>query len=246
MEQRFENYTQEDHQIWKILFDRQMINLENRVCSRYLETVEELSSVFNDRAIPQFTDLDKKLLSKTGWSIEVVPGLIPVEDFFDFLKERRFCSSRWLRARHQLDYIEEPDMFHDTFGHIPLLMDTHYAAFTRKIGELGSRFKTNKTIVKQLQRIYWFTNEFGILKEEKGYRIYGAGIISSPKESESVFKKEVKKIPFDLDKIINHEFRTDILQDCYYFIESFEQLYKSIKEYELKITSQISERQRSF
>ena len=232
MKQKFETYTSEDHEIWSILFNRQVANLQNRVCLRYMECLDEMQQVLNGDLIPRFTELDGTLMKKTGWSIQIVPGLIPVEEFFEYLAKRRFCSSRWLRARHQLDYIEEPDMFHDIFGHVPLLMDIHYAEFTRKVGELGLKYMHDETVVRQLQRIYWFTNEFGVLKEGDKIRIYGAGIISSPKESEYVFDKRVEHRPFDLKEIINKEFRTDILQSCYYFIESFEQLYLAINEFE--------------
>ena len=245
MEQKFTSYTKEDHQIWNILFNRQISNLEGRVCNRYLECLLEMKEAIGGNLIPRFTELNDTLLVKTGWSIQIVPGLIPVEEFFEFLAKKSFCSSRWLRGKHQLDYIEEPDMFHDIFGHVPLLMDDDYAAFARKIGELGLKHIGNPEIIKQLQRIYWFTIEFGILREDENIRIYGAGIISSPKESEYVFDKRVNRKPFNLKEIIHHEFRTDVLQDCYYYIDSFEQLYQSINEFENLIPEKLKRKRLS-
>ena len=134
MIQQYDKYKQEDHEVWKILFERQVENLQDKASSMYIDCIKNMSSVLNAKQIPDFRKLDDFLLAKTGWSIEVVKGLIPVDDFFELLSNKRFPSSTWLRSRAQLDYLEEPDMFHDIFGHVPLLINEEYSALMHQIG----------------------------------------------------------------------------------------------------------------
>lgn len=164
MKQQFENYTKEDFLVWKTLFERQEENLEDKSCKEYLDCLEAMGEVLNADAIPNFDELNNVLKSKTGWTVEVVPGLIPVDEFFVLLSQQKFCSSTWLRKMKQLDYLEEPDMFHDIFGHIPLFMDKQFADFAKKMGDLGVKYAHNEEILIQLQRIYWFTIEFGVVE----------------------------------------------------------------------------------
>ncbi len=138
MNQHYEHYTKADQEVWKLLFTRQAENLANKACREYLRALEVLEPVLNANAIPRFPELDSVLMRTTGWTIEVVPGHIPVNDFFDLLARRRFPSSTWLRNKEQLDYLEEPDMFHDIFGHIPLLVDPSYADFMLISGVFSS------------------------------------------------------------------------------------------------------------
>jgi phenylalanine-4-hydroxylase len=146
MIQQYDKYKQEDHAVWKILFDRQVDNLQDKASSMYMNSLNTMSTVLNAKQIPDFRRLDDFLLAKTGWSIEVVKGLIPVDDFFELLSNKRFPSSTWLRSRAQLDYLEEPDMFHDIFGHVPLLINEEYSDLMHQIGKLSKTRKYDKNL----------------------------------------------------------------------------------------------------
>lgn len=232
MEQVYANYTEEDFSVWKILFERQSEQLKHLACEPYHKTAGDLKAVLHADSIPKFSDLDEALLAKTGWSIEVVPGLIPVVDFFKLLSERRFCSSTWLRKMSELDYLEEPDMFHDIFGHIPLLMNREYADFMQKLGALGVQFADNASIIKTLRAIYWYTIEFGLIDHDDP-KIYGAGIISSYGESKHIHDdpKVVIK-PFAIQDMVDLDIVTSEIQYRYYTIASFEELYAMLEKIE--------------
>mgnify|MGYP000161821325 CR=1 FL=1 len=232
MKQIHKNYSVEDFQVWKALFNRQKGNLKGKACADYLFHLDEMAPVLNENKVPDFRELNEMLLDKTGWSIEVVPGLIPVDDFFELLAKRKFCSSTWLRKMHQLDYLEEPDMFHDIFGHIPLLMNPEYAQFIEDIGQLGLRHKNDRSILDRLEKLYWFTIEFGLMQAQDGLQIYGAGIISSYGETNHIYTEGVKISGFDLEHILNAHFTTSEVQNQYCSIDSFAQLYSSIKSLE--------------
>lgn len=233
MIQEYHKYTPEDFEVWKLLFERQEKNLQDKACKSYLNSLNELSEVLKADEVPNFNELNKVLSAKNGWSIEVVPGLIPVEDFFELLEQKKFCSSTWLRSKTQLDYLEEPDMFHDIFGHIPLLMDESYSNFAQKLGEVGVKNINNKEVVLQLQRLYWFTIEFGLKKGTDKTEIYGAGIMSSFGESNYIYETNTEIIPFNFSSVINRPFKTDEIQSLYYEIESYDELYNTLNEFDL-------------
>ena len=232
MIQHYDRYTPENHEIWGLLFERQEKNLQDKACQDYLNSLELLRTVHHQDAIPEFRALNGKLWAGTGWTIEVVKGLIPVGEFFELLSRRRFCSSTWVRRRDQLDYLEEPDMFHDIFGHVPLLMNPTYADFMQKFGALGVRFQHNPQAVDMLERLYWFTIEFGLMRENGNLRIYGAGIMSSFGESKQIFEQDMTVHDFDIENIMLKPFRKDVMQSEYYAINSFEQLWQSLEEAE--------------
>lgn len=240
MTQDYSNYTEEDLNVWNTLFERQLENLPGKAHPEYLECLDKLSDVLNPEKLPDFRELNEKLLAENGWSINVVPGLIPVDQFFKLLSEKKFCSSTWVRTMEQLDYLEEPDMFHDIFGHIPLLMNPAYANFVQKFGEMGVKYGHDKTVEKQLQRLYWFTIEFGLMLMGDKTKIYGAGILSSSGESKHIFEDEIEVVPYDVEKILNNDFVTSEIQTRYYEIESFEQLYKSVGELEEKLQEEVA------
>lgn len=229
MIQEMSKYTEEDHEIWGILFDRQIVNLKGKVCKEYFDSLVTLSQTLNNTKIPDFSKVDQVLMASTGWSIEVVPGLIEVEPFFTLLANKRFCSSTWIRNRSQLDYLEEPDMFHDTFGHIPLLVHPQYAEAMRLIGELGVKYIDNPDAIIRLKRLYWFTIEFGLIQGKDKVEIYGAGIISSSGETKHIYESEgVQVLPFDIKTIFDTPFNNDEIQWKYFELESMEQLYTEI------------------
>ncbi|MFT6244319.1 MAG: phenylalanine-4-hydroxylase [Salibacteraceae bacterium] len=227
MKQEFSEYKDEDFLVWKTLFERQQINLSDKACSDYLLALGNMSDVLNANSIPKFTELNEWFQSTTGWEIVRVPGLIPVDEFFNFLAQKKFCSSTWLRTMEQLDYLEEPDMFHDIYGHTPLLSNEVFSDFAHEFGKLGKSFIGNEEKLIMLQRLYWFTIEFGLI-EQSGLKIYGAGIASSYGESISSLQGGTEKIVFDVDTIINQPFKNDEVQSKYFVIDSFEQLFDSV------------------
>ena len=169
MKQHMNAYTAQDQLVWKTLFERQFANLKGKVSGAYLDALHEMSGVMNAQKIPDFGEIDEWFSSRTGWKMEVVPGLIPVDEFFRLLAEKRFCSSTWLRSMDQLDYLEEPDMFHDVFGHIPLLSNQAYVDFFKGISDIALKHIENPRAVELLGRIYWFTIEFGLIKGNKKF-----------------------------------------------------------------------------
>ncbi len=230
MKQHYENYSKEDFEVWKILFDRQKKELVNKASKEYNDCLDQLGTNLYGESIPDFKNLNNVLNEKTGWSIEVVPGLIPVSEFFELLSRKKFCSSTWLRKKSQLDYLEEPDMFHDIFGHIPLLMNRKYADYMQEIGLLGVQYKDYPKVINGLRSLYWFTIEFGLLGKNEDPQIYGAGIISSYGESKHIYEnKEVTIKTFDLDEILLKEIVTSEIQNLYYTISSMDFLYNSIE-----------------
>ena len=237
MKQIIESYTEEDVNVWNILFTRQIKNLEDKACKEYLFYLKELTPVLHANAIPNLNEFSDLLFEKAGWRIEIVPGLIPVKDFFELLAERKFCSSTWLRKMSQLDYLEEPDMFHDIFGHITLLLDPTFGDFAQKLGEIGLEHHDNEKIVVQLQRLYWFSIEFGLIKVNHERRIYGAGILSSFQETNGIYDSNTEIFPFNLEEIIDSDFNNMTIQTKYYELESFEELFESLNhfKYESKV-----------
>jgi phenylalanine-4-hydroxylase len=228
MKQDMRAYGAQDLEVWKTLFERQKQNLQGRVSEEYATALQAMSPVLNGDTIPDFREIDQWFEHSTGWKIEVVPGLIPVEDFFRLLAERRFCSSTWLRRMDQLDYLEEPDMFHDIFGHVPLLSSPVFSDFMQCFGELGSRMAGDSQKLLALQRLYWFTIEFGMLAGSSPL-IYGAGIISSFGETNRAVSGDVGYLPFRLEDVLKKEFRTDVVQEAYICIESFGALFEALQ-----------------
>ena len=228
MKQEYKLYKEEDQLVWKTLFERQVENLQGKSCTAYLSCLEVMKGVLNAKQIPDFKLVNATLRESTGWVIEVVPGLIPVEDFFRLLAQRKFSASTWVRKMNQLDYLEEPDMFHDVFGHTPLLAEPKFAQFMKDFGDLGVEFIDDEEVVIQLQRLYWFTIEFGLIYEN-GPKVYGAGICSSFGETIHSLSANVEVVSFDLERVINTEFKTDVVQTLYFELESFDQLFEEFK-----------------
>lgn len=235
MKQIFENYTAEDHEVWKLLFERQAENLKDKACVEYLDALRDMSSVLNADSIPRFTEINEWFKGSTGWEIQCVPGLIPVGEFFDLLAQKKFCSSMWLRLKSQLDYLEEPDMFHDIFGHVPLLSRPTYSNFMHEFGKLGAAHKDNPEIQIYLQRLYWFTIEFGLMQED--CKIYGAGILSSFGESIECRQPHKIKHPFSIEDVILKPYDSEKIQNEYFMIDHFEALFESLKTITQKLNT---------
>ncbi len=218
------NYTQADHETWARLYHRQIGLLQGRVCQPFLDGLER-ASIGSDR-IPDFWAMSALINAATGWRVVAVPGLVPDDVFFALLAKRLFPAGWWIRQPAQFDYIEEPDVFHDVFGHVPLLMDQTYADFIQAYGEAGQRAQTADAL-KQLARLYWYTVEFGLIGTAQGLRIFGAGIASSP--GETLFSLESaspNRIAFDAARVMQTDYRIDDYQESYFVIEAFDQLPK--------------------
>lgn len=225
-EQIYENYTEDDFKVWKILFNRQLKNLKGIVADEFITALKELN--FKSDKIPNFSEVNKILKKSTGWSIKTVPNISPPEEFFMYLSKKIFTTTCWLRTMNQINYLEEPDMFHDVFAHVPLLSNEDYTNFFKQIGEIAVSVIEDKSKLKKIQRLYWFTIEFGLIKKKKDFKIYGAGIISSTDESMNVFSNKSSKKKFNVIEIMNRPFEIDVVQDTYYFIDSFQQLSSSV------------------
>lgn len=238
MKQDWNNYTTEDHAVWKLLFERQLKNLQDKAWTLYLSCIP-LAGI-NSEQVPDFSLVEKALAKNTGWEIEVVKGIIPVREFLGLLSQKRFCSSTWLRKRHQLDYLEEPDMFHDTFGHIPLLANEKYARFVREFAELGLRFASNEKAIFLLERLYWFTIEFGLMKENGALKIYGAGILSSFGESKHVFSDKVELKRFSVRDVLFRPFHNNEVQNTYFVVEDMNDLWNCLPETEIFLSDFIA------
>ncbi len=242
-EQIYSNYSEQDFNVWKILFDRQMNQLKPIVSESYLAALEEVN--FSADKIPNFQEVNQKLMSLTGWSLHVVPNISPQKEFFEFLSKKQFTATCWLRTMEQLDYIEEPDMFHDVFAHVPLLSNKSYCNFFKGISDIALDYIDNPRAIELLGRIYWFTIEFGLKNENNKLKIYGAGIISSAGETKHCLNKESEKINFDVKTILNTDFRTDIMQEKYFVIDSFEQLYNSLPEIRVQLGEELKKNMQS-
>lgn len=220
--QRWGDYTPAEHAMWDRLFARQVEMLPGRAHSAFLDGLDILR--LSKPGIPDFEELSDRLMKATGWQVVAVPGLVPDEVFFEHLAHRRFVAGRFIRTPEQIDYLQEPDIFHDVFGHVPLLADPVFADYMQAYGEGGLR-AAGKGAIDRLSRLYWYTVEFGLIRHGEGLRIYGAGIVSS--FGESVFALDdpsPNRIGFDLRRIMRTDYRIDDYQQSYFVIDSFQQL----------------------
>ena len=220
--QNWAAYTEVEHETWNTLYARQMKILPGRACEAYMRGLDALD--LNMGGIPEFEVMNPKLQALTGWTVVCGPGLVPDDVFFDHLANRRFVSGQFIRKPDQLDYLQEPDIFHDVFGHVPMLTDPDFAAYMEAYGKGGQR-AASLGMLDKLARLYWYTVEFGLMKEADGLRIYGAGIVSSA--TESVFSLEdasPNRLAFDLERVMKTLYRIDDFQQVYFVIDSIEEL----------------------
>ena len=222
--QGWEAYTPEEHRVWDLLFERQAKLLPGRASRAFLRGLELLK--LSESGIPNFEELSERLMKLTGWQVVAVPGLVPDDVFFDHMANRRFVAGNFIRRADQLDYLQEPDVFHDVFGHVPLLADPYFADYMECYGRGGQR-ALGLGGLKNLSRLYWYTVEFGLIEEADGLRIYGAGIVSSG--GESVFALDdpsPNRLGFDLKRVMRTEYRIDDYQQNYFVIPSFDELLR--------------------
>ena len=216
-------YTADEHALYRRLFERQAKLVPRYACPEWIAAIAGLDA---GREIPRFDVISRKLKSKTGWEIVAVPGLIPDEAFFTHLAGRRFPVTVWLRKPEEFDYIVEPDVFHDFFGHVPLLFDQVYADHLHEYGKGGLK-AMRLDAVKMLARLYWYTIEFGLMNTPAGVRAYGAGLLSSGGElAYCVEDPGPKRLPFELERILRTDYQIDRYQTTYFVIDSFAQLMR--------------------
>jgi phenylalanine-4-hydroxylase len=230
MQQDYASYTPDDQHVWQLLYDRQMSLLPKLASRAYLDGIKAIG--FTRNQIPNYTETNQLLSGITGWRIEVVKGLIPNKAFFELLLTKRFPASTWLRKLEQLDYLEEPDMFHDTFGHIPMLTNPDFCNFLKGLSAIALRFLDSELGVEMIARLYWYTVEFGLIQDADGLRIYGAGILSSSGESVYSLSEKPEKVPFDIAQIIHRPYIKDKFQERYFVIQSYKELFDSLPELE--------------
>lgn len=224
IDQGWDAYTAEDHAVWRTLFQRQAKLLPGRATPAFLDGLDDLSMAAD--GIPDFHRLSDALGRRTGWEIVAVPGLVPDAVFFEHLANRRFPAANWVRKPEEMDYLEEPDVFHDVFGHVPLLINPVFADYMEAYGKAGLA-ALDQGALHHLARLYWYTVEFGLIETPQGLQIYGAGIVSS--KGESIFcldDPSPNRVGFDLARVMQTRYRIDDYQETYFVVDSFETLFE--------------------
>lgn len=222
--QRWHDYSRSEHATWDLLYERQASLLEGRAAPQVLEGMQLLQ--LGRRGIPDFAALSEELRARTGWQVKAVPGLVPEEVFFHHLAQRTFVAGRFIRRPDQLDYLQEPDVFHDVFGHVPLLTNPVFADYLQAYGEGGLR-SIGFASLDKLARLYWYTVEFGLIETAVGLRIYGAGVTSSFAETRYALEDpRPNRLGFELPRVLQTHYRIDVFQQTYFVIDSFESLLR--------------------
>lgn len=217
-------YSEEEQSVWRLLVQRQRALAERFACAEFLEG---LNTIGLDDSIPDFDAVNERLEPLTGWRIVGVPGLIPDAAFYDHLAHRRFPVTVWIRKREEIDYLVEPDLFHDFFGHVPLLTNPVFADYMQEYGRRGVEAGIN---VHLLARLYWFTVEFGLIRTSAGLKAYGAGILSSAAEIRHAIEGEnVERLPFEAATVMHRPYEIDKLQNKYFVLEDFRQLFEAAR-----------------
>ena len=220
--QNWEAYTPEQHALWRKLYQRQARLVPGRACDAFIESLAKLDAA---DGIPQFERTNEALQRATGWRLVAVPGLVPDQVFFEHLAARRFPVTVWLREPHEFDYIVEPDVFHDFFGHVPLLFNPVFADHLQEYGKGGLKALKLDGLA-MLARLYWYTIEFGLIQSPQGLRVYGAGILSSGGEIEyCLTSPEPRRVPFEVERVMRTLYKIDSYQETYFVIRDFHQLF---------------------
>lgn len=226
--QDWASYTPQEHALWDRLFARQAQMLPDRAVAEFMSGLDVLR--MTRPGIPDFDELSERLMKLTGWQVVAVPGLVPDRLFFDHLANRRFVAGRFLRTPDQIDYLSEPDIFHDVFGHVPLLANPAFADYMQAYGQGGLR-ADGLGAIDRLARLYWYTVEFGLVRQGDDLKLYGAGIVSS--HGESIYALDdpsPNRLGFDLKRLMGTRYRIDDYQQSYFVIDSFEDLLRQTVE----------------
>ncbi|MFT4771816.1 MAG: phenylalanine-4-hydroxylase [Cryomorphaceae bacterium] len=240
MKQNYSKYIAEDFKVWKTLFERQMKILPELASQSYLEAVDLVG--FRSDKIPDFKEVNAILKEQSGWQLSVVPNIVPNEEFFPLLSNKTFSATSWLRKMSELDYLDEPDMFHDVFGHVPLLSNPTFCAFFKGLADIAMKYLDDPESIEMLGRMYWFTIEFGLIREDGILKIYGAGILSSHGETKFSLSDEPEHLEFDVASVLEQDYDNMKIQDKYFVIESFEQLFQSLNKIERYVQEKAKKR----
>lgn len=227
VEQDWSAYTAEDHEVWGILYARRMRELERNGSRVFLDGARVIG--LRADSVPELAEVNQRLGSRTGWGAVPVSGYIPALQFFRCLAERRFPTTITVRPKDQLDYLPEPDIFHDVFGHVPLHADPVFADFLQRFGATAAAARTEQDITR-MARLFWFTVEFGLIREEGEVKVYGSGLISSAGDAANALSDRCDRRPFSLDAVIAQHFEIDRFQDVLFVVESFDQLFEAVDE----------------
>ncbi|WP_100335370.1 phenylalanine 4-monooxygenase [Hymenobacter chitinivorans] len=226
--QHYDQYTAQDHLVWKVLFDRQTALLHKRAATVFEQGLTKAG--LHRQALPRFEEVSKRLQKATGWQLEPVTGMLDDATFFGLLAERKFPATVWIRSMAQFDFVQEPDLFHGVFGHVPLLMDQAFADFLHFLGRVAAQHLHDAPALQRLERLYGFTVQFGLVQEDGATRMYGAGLLSSSGEIHHCIADEGNRQPFDLATVLHTPYSEAQLQDHYFVLNGWEQLTESVAE----------------
>ena len=222
--QDWDSYTYADHSVWQILYARRMAELKSTASDVFLKGAELIG--LSETRIPNLADVNSRLMARTGWSAVPVSGFLPAPAFFASLAQRRFPTTVTIRSIENIDYVPEPDIFHDVFGHVPLHSDPAFADFLQRFGKAASLARTDEE-VERMARIFWFTVEFGLINEGGSPKIYGSGLISSAGDAANALSPRCDRRPFSLEAVASQPFEIDRLQDVLFVVDSFDQLFQA-------------------
>jgi len=225
IEQKYSEYSAEQHQVWQELVRRRRPQIESHACREYREGYE-IIELREDR-LPNFAAITAQLKPRTGWSTTAVSGFLPAQAFFEMLAARMFPTTTWLRSRDSLEYIPEPDIFHDVFGHVPMHAHRVFADFLQHYGSVCARIN-DQELLEQLGRLFWYTVEFGLIRQDGAIKVYGSGVISSHGECSNVIEGGCEVRDFDLKEVLRTPVRVDRIHSLLFAIESFDQLYEAM------------------
>ncbi len=227
VQQDWNAYTEDQHLVWAELVGRRIPQLAEHACEEYLSGFEQIG--LKQDQIPDLAAVNARLAPRTGWNATPVSGYLPAEAFFEMLAARRFPTTTTLRGRESLEYIPEPDIFHDVFGHVPMHAHPVFADFLQSYGQVCAGL-TRKEDIERMGRLFWFTVEFGVIRQSGEIKLYGSGLISSHGESSYVISGGPEIRPFNLDEVLNREFSISEMQTVLYAVESFDQIYEATEE----------------
>ena len=227
IQQNWNQYTPADHEVWQILYAKRMRELESTASDVFLRGAELIG--LSEDKIPDLADVNHRLDALTGWNAVPVGGFLPAKEFFASLSRRRFPTTVTIRSRDSIDYVPEPDIFHDVFGHVPLHSDPAFAGFLQRFGEAATLASTEAE-VEMMARFFWFTVEFGLVRERDATRIYGSGLISSAGDAANALGPRCDRRQFSIESVVAQPFRIDALQDVLFVVDSFDQLFEAIEQ----------------
>ena len=225
--QDWDAYTEENHRAWSILYQRRMETLEETGSAVFLEGAATIG--IGASFVPDLRDVNARLAKRTGWAAVPVSGFLPAKEFFACLAERRFPTTVSVRSMAQLDYLPEPDIFHDVFGHVPLHAHPVFADFLQRFGQAAVRAETEEQ-VEAMARLFWFTVEFGLVREAGRIKVYGSGLISSHGDAANALGTSCDRRPFTLDAVLAQPFEIDRLQDVLFVVDDYDQLFAAVEE----------------